>query len=543
MSDYLQNIEVLVKEEIAKGELDPAINLIIKFVENIITDLRATARVFGSTALDNLCQEIGAKNLSDRHSVIQKSSKLDDELIVYIATELYITGGHTAVLEDLIKFQPDKKHSILVTDIFGTGVSEAIKNRFDVSLTNIECAPKGTYLDKLSWLQQQLILQHPHQVFLFNHHQDAVAIAAVQPALGSQLIFYHHCDHQLCLGLYLSHAKHVDPHSFGYYNCRNNLGVKSTIYIPLIADDLNTRSSDLIFLANGKLRTCSSGSGHKFELPYLHVYAEEVPKIMTTTGGSHVHIGYLSAHALDTIKRDLEEREIELDRFVYIPWVKSLWQAMHDLSIDVYINSFPLGGGRASVEVMGSGTPIIGHHNYYSRLLGGTDIIYPEAFFWHKPPELYSYLISLTQENLLEQSLYSRSHYDKHHTSKIFIKCLEGLKLGEEILSPLPLKASCQDNLQAFLDDVIPSKLELDRSQSQLQLTQAELEYSRSQLQLIQAGLEDSQSQLQLAQSQLYDLYNIAKVIENSNFWKLRQLWFQLKQLVCSIKNKHNNHS
>lgn len=511
MTDYLQNIETLVGEKIIQGELDAALNLIIRFVESIVADPRAIAKVFGSKILDDLCQEIGAKTLSDQSCYVNEKSEIENKSIIYIATELYITGGHTAVLEDFVRFQPNKKHLLLITGTIGGGESEVIRNRFSHLSIDIYWAPTGTYLDKLCWLQQQLIVKRPDQVFLFNHHQDAVAIAAVQPNLVSQLIFYHHCDHQICLGLYLPHALHIDLHSFGYYNCRNNLGIKNNVYIPLIANDLNTRPHNIIFLADGKLRTCSSGSGYKFEQHYSYTYVEEVPKILAITGGYHIHIGYLSQHSLDTIESGLEKSGIEKDKFVHIPWVKSIWKAMHDQRIDVYISSFPIGGAKASVEVMGSGTPIIGHKNYHSSLLSCTEIIYPEAFFWSTLEELYSCLRSLTQEILLEQSAFSRKHYDLNHTSKVFLECLEGLRLGKEKICPPQLKKYCRDELRVFLDDITPSKLELERTQSQLYQTQLELE----------------RNQIELERSQ-----NTITAMETSKFWQIRKLWFKFKHLL-----------
>lgn len=514
MPDYLHEFELLVKEKIAQEELNEAISLITRFVEDIASDSRATAKVFGSAILDHLCQAIGAKTLENQIYVTQNKLEFEDNIIVYIATELYITGGHTAVLEDLIRFQADKTHLILVTNIFGTEDNEAIKKRF--SKNNIRLAPIGTYLDKLNWLQQQLIMSQSNQVFLFNHHQDAVAIAAVQPNLVTQLIFYHHCDHNICLGLYLPHAKHIDPHSFGYYNCRNNLGIKHNFYVPLVADDLSNKYGDRNFLEGGKLRTCSSGSPNKFEQSYSYLYSKEVSRILAITEGYHIHIGYLSPHTLDSIKEGLEKRKIDENQFIYIPWVESIWQTMYDQRVDIYISSFPYGGGRASVEIMGSGTPIIGHYNYHSSLLSGAEIIYPEAFFWSHPEELYVYLSSLTKEDLHKQAAFSRKHYEYHHKPEILIKCLEGLRFDKELLVPPPLKKYSRNELKAFLDEVTPYKLELGYAQSQLQQTQSQLQQAQSQLQQTQFELDRS--------------HNNILAMEDSKFWKLRRVWFKIKR-------------
>jgi hypothetical protein len=59
-----------------------------------------------------------------------------------------------------------------------------------------------------------------------------------------------------------------------------------------------------------------------------------------------------------------------------------------------------------------------------------------------------------------------------------------------------------------------------------------ELERSQSQLQQIQSQL--SQTQIELERSQ-----NMIKAMESSKFWKIRQYWFRIKELL-GIKSKIN---
>jgi len=543
MYNYILNIESQIAEYFKLDDLESSLKLLVNFVEQIIKDNRATAKVFGSATLDKLCQEIGAKALKYQNQLSTGNTSFNskNEEIIYIATELYKTGGHTAVLEDFIKVQPGKKHIILITDIFNRVDKEMILNRFAPLNVQIEWAPKSSLLDKLLWLQSQLLENQCRQVFLFNHWQDAVAIAAVQPNFTQELFFYHHCDHQLCLGLYLSHAKHIDPHAFGFYNCRHNLGVANTKYIPLVVEDLGTRSPELPFLANGKLRTCSSGTANKFEQTYLYSYVEEVPKILYVTQGIHVHIGELSHYSLETIRQGLEEKGITQEAFIYIPWVKSLWQTIKEQSIDVYLNSFPLGGGRASIEVMGSGTPFIGHQNYNSRLLSGIDIVYPEAFFWQKPDELYSYLQALTPQVLSQQAAYSRRHYELYHIPDILKQCLENCNSEEEGLLPPPRRIYMTDDLQNFIDNVnsgltrqfieIADAMYPILDKTQLELDKSKISEFLYRLATSSNELERSHLELQQTQAELTELQTILTSM-HTQFWQIQAQWFKLKKIL-----------
>ncbi len=555
----LDNFELELNNHLEASDFNSSLNSIVNFVESIIEDNRATVKVYGSATLDKLCQKIGAETLKIhyKNSVIINESLA---LSIYIATKLYNTGGHTAVIEDFIKAAPNKKHLILITDITNTAQRDVIENRFASLAVTIKWAPTSSLLDKLIWLQSELIEQQG-QVFLFNHWQDAVAIAAVQPSITPELFFYHHCDHQLCLGLYLSHAQHIDLHSFGFYNCRNNLGVANNLYIPLAVHDLGTRPTELSFFAEGKLRTCSSGNHKKFENPYLYSYFEEIPKIISSTQGVHVHIGSLTDSILNRIYDSLKKQGIGQDSFVYIPWVKSLWKAMHEQRIDVYISSFPIFGARASVEVMGSGTPMIGHNNYHSRLLAGIDIIYPEAYFWQKPHELYNYLQTLTPEILREQSSYARSHYERFHTMSVLESSLEKLNLHSPGLTPEALRPHSYDQLQAFLDEITldsskqfidiidaiypvldKNQLKLDKNKASnflYWLTTSYRKLEAYELALLdiekeqaiwQTQLQNTQTELTALRSQLYETQEELRQIQTSKFWQLRTMWLKFKK-------------
>ncbi|MDZ8105961.1 MAG: glycosyltransferase [Nostoc sp. DedQUE12a] len=451
----LAEFESKILKTIDAGDLNSSLNLIIHFTHKISygkVNVMTITNVFGSVILDRLCQRIGSEVLKIKKPFLENPYNPDDELIIYIATQLYETGGHTAVIEDLIKARPEKKHLILITDTFNSTDRPAVEDRFRPLNVQILWAIKGTSIDKLKWLQQALIANLANQVFLFNHPQDAVAVAAVQPNLTPNLIFYHHAGHLLCLGVYLFYAQHIDSDPGSFYNCRHNLGISNNIYLPLVVDNIPDRYSSS-FVSNGQIRTCSSGSENKFkEIPYLYSYIHEVPKIIASTGGSHIHIGHLSQHTLSVIERGLEEFRISLERFIHIPWVKSLGKAMYEHKVDIYLESFPLGGGRAGIEVMASGTPIIVHNNYRSRQLCSTDITYPEAFRWQTPDELYRYLRNISSEVLKTESVYSRRHYQKNHIPQILPKLLTKIELRQTTPVPDELKSYYKDDLQLFFD-------------------------------------------------------------------------------------------
>lgn len=452
MYSPIDNLKFSVLEEINSGNLNKALELVKEFVESIIASPFTVANIFGSPVLDELCQKIGHFALEQRRTLkfALKATQLNK--IIYVVTQLYVSGGHTAVIEDFINLQPDKQHVILVNDMLHTQNKEEIENRFAYKNVKIIWSPKGAYLESVLWLQNQFFELQADRIYLFNHNQDSVAIAAIQPEVPSEVFFYHHADHNFCLGLYLDYVIHIDSHNMGFFNCRENLKIKNNIYLPLTSEDLSCRDSGASFLTHGSMRTCSSGSPHKFYSPYLFKYSELIPQLLKITGGTHIHIGHLEPHMLKGISKGLKNLNIPLGRFVWVPWVKSVWRYLVDHNIDLYITSFPYGGGKVAIEVMGSGTPIIFHENYKSQFLGGGFMIYPEAFCWREPIELFSQLNKINKGYLLRHSLLARKFYEKNYIPFLLkneINKIDGKSIG---LAPPILQEYIVDKKLFYFD-------------------------------------------------------------------------------------------
>ena len=204
----------------------------------------------------------------------------------------------------------------------------------------------------------------------------------------------------------------------GYSNCRNVLGIEN-YYIPLTLDDKGDRPADIPFFNNGVLTTCTAARSNKIEIPYFVSYLDLVPKLLKATRGRHIHIGRLTPWALSKIRRGLKRYGIPHDQFTYTPWVPSVWKSLHDYRVDLYIASFPYGGGLTLIETMGAGIPVALHKHLYSRILSCIDLAYPRAFNWRSPDELLDFCQTLTPDFLEMQSRAARLQYLKFHRREV----------------------------------------------------------------------------------------------------------------------------
>jgi hypothetical protein len=425
--DSIAKLTSIIEQYVFENDLNSALYLIYDLVEKIVCEPINTAQIYGSELLDDNCQAIGAINLLKlrNEKVSPVEATITKNLVVYVVSRLQASGGHTAVLADIIRLSPPAQNVILVTGIGGVTDRKSIENRFTgLSNLSFEYAPIGLFINKLNWMQSRLLELTPSDVWLFNSHQDSVAIAAVQPNSGYKLHFYHHGDHHLCLGLYLKYAQHIDIHPMGYHNCKHDLKITNVRYLPMSVPDSGARNIELPFKTGSKITTCTAAGFNKVEVPYSIEYSDMVPKLIKITGGKHIHIGRLSFFALNRIKNSIRKLGLQKSSFVYIPFVNSVWQSLKENEVDLYITSFPYGGARTLIEVMGAGIPVALHSHITSRLLSTFDMAYEKVFSWRNLEELFYFIENLEPSDLTNYSRLARDRYLEFHTEEIVINTL-----------------------------------------------------------------------------------------------------------------------
>ncbi len=424
------SVRTLIKKSEAaleSGDISFALRIVHDFVEKIITEPICASQIFSSYELDQLCLRIGQQNLVD---LIQSEDNFWPEhkteaTVIYLVSRIQKSGGHSRLIQDFIRLQPEKNHLILSTEIGGPSDIKYFSLLFSkYDNVRFEYACRESFQARLCWLQSILLRYRDGYVYLFNHHQDSIAVAAITPELSLKGSFIHHGDHHLCLGVHLRHLNHVDLHPMGYHHCRNELRVNGH-YLPLTFDDKGWKFLETEFSKGGALTTATAARSNKVEIPYYVSYLDIIPKVLKVTGGRHVHLGKLSPWALRRIHSQMRSQGISRNRFIYIEWVPSVWEALQAYKVDVYVASFPYGAGLTLIEAMGAGVPVIMHEHMYSRVLSSLELAYPGSFRWNDPDELLNYLPTLTPEKLEKEKKCSRLQYELFHRPELLQSFLQ----------------------------------------------------------------------------------------------------------------------
>jgi hypothetical protein len=338
---------------------------------------------------------------------------------VYLATQLYANGGHTALIGDFIRAQDTKSH-IIVTNVSKHNkptLPDPILSRLGVTADQVSVLTgTTTLLEKLAQLMELLQRLRPRRLFLFHHPDDPLASVVAQPELAGQCVMVHHADGTPSFGLHLPGVQLIELNPIATAMSRQS-GLEPACLM-LTSPDPGPRPGG--FLQRGKLVTASSGSQHKFTKPYAYGYAETLAKVLGTTAGWHLHIGPLDAVMLSKIHDTLQAEQVPADRFIHVPWAPSVAACLWEHQCDVYLSSFPTDGARTNAEVLASGTPHLRHK------ASPTEHWIDGGLAWKTWVDLTETLRNLESASvLLERSKMMRRTYEKQHHPAVFAQTLQ----------------------------------------------------------------------------------------------------------------------
>lgn len=421
------------REALDEGNLETALGALVQAYAGLLkSDSPVRWLPIGWREADALCSEIGRSIAGSREEIHDVDW---NDVDLYIATQLYAGGGHTGVIGDFVRSSSSARSMLLLTttverDIYPGGEPDPeIIERTAMHRDAVHVCPHQERWPALRWTMEKVREIRPRRVFLFHHPEDAVAVAAVQADAAGAWFMVHHSDRQPSAGLHVPGVEVVDLSPYTAHFSRL-VSMKPVHFVPLVVADMcHGERKPFSPGSGGELVTASSGSPWKFGPQY----AEVVARTIQTTGGRHIHVGYLKKEARQGIADELSRSGLSPDAFEYVKWVPSLARALRERNVDLLIGSVPIGGARTKIEAFCAATPVLTFHAAGKPRLGVTHLQPDDLPVWQSVDELVTILETIDRAWLERHSRSVRSYYETCHRPEVLRDALLRIDRGETL--------------------------------------------------------------------------------------------------------------
>lgn len=276
-------------------------------------------------------------------------------VLVYIATEVYATGGHTRVIEDIASALPEYRHVLILTRM---GASHpqvvSLTPRFGELSLEVHPLQTSNLAQRVGELASLIETLSPEAVLLLTHPDDAVANVAVSGRAAPRVLFFHHSDHQPALGAFRTDYAHVDLTPACHSVCSAHPELRASLLNLCAADSSAVKTIDRDSIIGA---TC--GSPHKYAGSSEYSYAQLLAALFSGGVVQIVHIGEMPSAQKDEIRAEIAARGQDPGRVDFLPDTPSLPAKLKEISPDFYLTSHPIGGGKTTIEALSVGLPIL----------------------------------------------------------------------------------------------------------------------------------------------------------------------------------------
>ena len=398
---FLPDVEQFVSSLIDEKSHSEACLQISQIVGAISADDKYTGNQIFLPGLDRLVQRLGMELLNQ----VSMPTRATVGCPVIVATELYSVGGHTRIIEELVRALDGA--IVILSNYFGGWVRPDDVLPTAIGNLPIMVLPKDSAANNIIRLNRLCNSLASH-VYHVAHQHDVVANAALSSSMRAPVFFIHHSDHRVSLGTTIETFVHVDLALHMSNICEKYLNGNLEFWPQGVQD----KGAKKFSYPLPEISSASSGASRKFAWEGSVSYPAVIRALLSTTISNHYHIGALSKVELGMIERELSDHSISADRFRYVGEVPSLWQCLLDLPINLFIGSAPFHGLRTSIEVQGAGIPFIAFRQPSDGILSEESFYNKMVAYWDSLDQLSDRVAFITERHEMA-SKSARSHYEE----------------------------------------------------------------------------------------------------------------------------------
>jgi hypothetical protein len=280
----------------------------------------------------------------------------DAKLLVHVASVVHPIGGHTRVIEDIAAALPEYRHALIITDMANLAPMELapLMPRFEELKIKVHLLKASIWAKRVRELSSLVATLGPQAVLLFAHYADSIAFVGVAGHAAPRVLFLHHCDHMPALGASRTDYTHIDltPACHRFCASRPNL---QPFLVNLTVRDCGT----VRLVERHPIVGVTSGREGKYQGASEFSYGQLLAALFSAGVGRIFHIGDLPKWQRDEICAEVAANGQDASCVSFLPNVPSLSAKLIEISPDFYLVSHPLVGGKATVEAMSAGLPIL----------------------------------------------------------------------------------------------------------------------------------------------------------------------------------------
>jgi hypothetical protein len=359
--------------------------------------------------LDDLARKAGFV-LAPRPTATTKS-----KVLVHVATEVFRIGGHSNVIEDAVTALRDYRHVLILTAMNGSHPAViSMKPHFEELNLDVRFLSCSSRTEKARELASLIGALAPWAVLMLASYDDSVAYSAVTGDAAPRVLFLHHSDHQPSLGASRSDYVHVDLTPACHSVCASRPDLRASL-LSLTAKDIGT-----VQLADRHpVIGVTCGSPYKYSGSIEFSYAQLVAALFSIGVSRLFHVGDMPDSQKDQICVDIAANGQDPNRLVLLPNVSSLAAKLLEISPDFYLTSHPLGGGKATIEALSVGLPVLFVCPASRLPLLGPDMTFGTAIPISTLGQVPEAIRRLESEKRT-LAIRSREIYEQHYSPKAF---------------------------------------------------------------------------------------------------------------------------
>lgn len=349
----------------------------------------------------------------------------NSKLLVHVATEVKPTGGHSRVIEDITAALPEYRHVLVITGMHESHPHLAtLQARFDQLNLKVHLLQCWSRSERARELVSLIGLLGPDAVLLLTNPQDSVAYTGIPGHAARRVLFLHHADHQPSLGASRRDYVHVDLTPECHALCMSASRPQASL-VNLTAKDIGT----VKVTERQSMVGVTCGGPEKYLGRSEFSYGQLLGVLFSTGVDRIFHIGDLPLWQKEQICADIVASGQDAGRVSFLPVVPCLATKLVELSPDFFLTSHPVAGGKATVEAMSVGLPVL-----FVCVDSTPPLLRADMTFGASVPistlRQVHFAIRRLETEKIALAKRSREIYEKHYSPSAFRNNLQSAILG-----------------------------------------------------------------------------------------------------------------